>query len=93
MTDNVRHNEAMSRYELEAEGGLTVVEYHRQGDILTITHTGTPPELQGKGLAGRLMKAVFEDVRRQGLKIIPQCSYVVAYLKRHPEEQDVVAAG
>jgi uncharacterized protein len=93
MSDEVRHNAEMSRYELEADGGVTYAEYHREGDTLFINHTVTPPAQRGQGLAGRLMKGLFADVRRQGLKIVPQCSYVVTYLKRYPEERDVVVEG
>lgn len=91
MFGDVRHNEAQSRYELEVDGGIAYSTYERRGDALHITHTVTPPALRGQGLAGRLMKGLFDDVRRQGLKIVPECSYVVAWLKRYPEEGDVVA--
>jgi len=88
----VRHNAAQNRYELEVEGGLVFCDYVRKGDRLLITHTETPPALQGRGLAGDLVRGMLADVRAQGLKIVPLCSYIVAYFERHPEERDVLAA-
>ncbi len=87
----VRDNADKQRYELAVEGGLVFADYRRQGDKLLIVHTETPPALQGHGLAGQLVKAMLEDVRARGLKIVPLCSYIVAYLERHPEERDLVA--
>lgn len=87
----VRDNADKQRYELAVEGGLVFADYRRQGDKLLIVHTETPPALQGRGLAGQLVKGMLEDVRARGLKIVPLCSYIVAYLERHPEERDLVA--
>ena len=87
----VRDNPDKQRYELAVEGGLVFADYRRQGDKLLTVHTETPPALQGQGLAGQLVKAMLADVRARGLKIVPLCSYIVAYLERHPEERDLVA--
>ena len=92
MAGEPRHNADKSRYELEVEGGLVLADYRRQGDTLHIVHTETPPALQGRGLAGQLVKFMLADVRAEGLKIVPLCSYIIAYLERHPEERDLVAA-
>lgn len=89
MTDLV-HDAAKSRYELPVDGGVAFATYARKGDALAITHTHTPPELQGRGIASRLVKAMLADIRQQGLKVIPQCSFVADYIARHPEEQDLL---
>ena len=90
MADDVQDNPAESRYELRTDAGVAVADYIRQGDVLIITHTGTPPALRGQGIASRLVKAMLSDVRRRGLKIMPLCSFVDAYIERHPEERDLV---
>lgn len=88
---DVRDNSAQSRYELEVDGGLVFSDYRRQGNKLLINHTETPPALQGRGLAGQLVKGMLADVRARGLKIVPLCSYIVAYFDRHPEDRDLLA--
>jgi predicted GNAT family acetyltransferase len=87
----VRENPDKNRYELEVEGGLVFCDYVRQDDKLLITHTETPPALQGRGLAGQLVQGMLADVRAKGLRIVPLCSYIVAYFQRHPEDKDLLA--
>lgn len=84
----VRHNEAASRYELDTEHGLAIAVYHRQGDRAIFTHTEVPPADEGQGIGAALVKAALDDTRRRGLKIVPACSFVVAYVRRHPEYDD-----
>ncbi len=91
MPGTVTHNEAQSRYELEIEGSVAYSSYVREEDKLVIVHTVTPPALRGRGIASRLVKEMLADVRRQGLKIVPRCSFIVDYFERHPEERDVLA--
>ena len=90
MTD-VIHNQAASRYELTDDGATAFASYAREGDVLIFDHTATPPELRGRGIASRLVKAALADVRAKGLRIVPACSFVADYVTRHPEEGDLVA--
>ncbi|MEI7871655.1 MAG: GNAT family N-acetyltransferase [Alphaproteobacteria bacterium] len=84
----VRHNEAQHRYELETEHGLAVAVYHQQGDRLVFTHTEVPPADEGKGIGARLVRAALDDTRKRGFKIVPACSFVVAFVRRHSEYDD-----
>ena len=88
----VLHNEAASRFELRAQGQVSFAQYHLLDGVMWITHTETPPPLQGRGLAARVVRAALDHARARGLKVRPACSYVRAYLRRHPEQQDLVAA-
>jgi predicted GNAT family acetyltransferase len=87
MTEIV-HNAALGRYEMETEHGLAIAVYHQLRDSLVFTHTEVPPADEGKGNAARLVKAALDDTRRRGLKIVPACSYMVAFVRRHPEYRD-----
>jgi predicted GNAT family acetyltransferase len=84
----VIHNTALSRYEMATDHGLAVAVYHQRGDRRIFTHTEVPMQDEGKGLASRLVKEALDDTRRQGLKIQPACSFVEAYVRRHPEYRD-----
>ena len=66
----------------EAIGRLT---YQRRGDVLVADHTLVPPEIGGRGVAARLVEALVADAREEGNRIVPQCSYVEAMFRRHPE--------
>ena len=60
-------------------------------DIRLVDHTIVPPEIGGRGIAGQLMQALIADARAQGFRIVPECSYVVAQFRRHPEWADLLA--
>ncbi len=85
----VRDNPAMSRFELDAEGALAVAEYELSDGVMTFTHTVTPPELRGRGVASRLIHDALLSARARGLKVRAQCSFVVDYLARRPEFADL----
>lgn len=78
-------NQALSRFELIEQGHTIFADYRREGDELKIDHVETPPELRGQGAAGRLMQAIAETARAQGLTIVPICPYAVDWLQRHPQ--------
>jgi predicted GNAT family acetyltransferase len=81
----VRHNPAQSRYELDTEHGTAVAIYRQQGDRAIFTHTEVPPADEGRGIGSQLVRAALDDARRRGLKIVPACSFVAAFMRCHPE--------
>ena len=84
-------NTAEQRYEIHAEGHLAILTYERQGKRITFLHTGVPPALEGRGIAGMLARAALEATRADGLEVIPLCPYVAAYIRRHQEYLPLVA--
>ena len=56
-----------------------------------IRHTLVPHAIEGKGVGTKLIRAALDSARDQKLKVIPQCSFVRAYIERHPEYRDVLA--
>lgn len=91
MPGDVVNDAAASRYELEMDGETAFAAYERRGDVIVFTHTIVPPPIEGHGIASRLIKAALDDVRRQGLRLVPECSFVAAYIERHPETRDLLA--
>lgn len=87
----VRHDEARRRFELEEEGAVGFLTYMLQEDRIVFTHTIVPPELEGRGIGGRIVKTGLEHARAQGLKVVPQCSFVRGYIERHEEYRDLLA--
>jgi predicted GNAT family acetyltransferase len=62
-----------------------------RGEARIADHTFVPPEGRGLGVAAALVDALIADAREQGFKIVPQCRYVAAAFRRHPECADVLA--
>ena len=56
------------------------------GNDLTVYHTEVLPKAEGRGLAKKLLLAMVDYARKNGLKVIALCPYVFAQFKRHPEE-------
>jgi hypothetical protein len=89
--NSVTDNQTGHRFELE-EGGFTAfASYRRDGDTYRIPHVEAPPELRGKGTAGRLMEGIAALARERSFKITPTCPYAIAWFRRHPEAADVLA--
>lgn len=83
-------NSARSRFELKVGGQIAFADYRRKPGLLTITHVETPLDLQGGGVAARVMKGVLEYAGDNGLKVAPLCPYAEVYIRRHPEYRDLV---
>jgi predicted GNAT family acetyltransferase len=92
MGSDVRDNGPAGRFELAIGGQLAFANYRLTGSTLTITHVEAAVALRGTGAADRLMRGIMEHARRDGLKIVPLCSYAAAWARRNPAFQDLLAA-
>jgi uncharacterized protein len=89
MTDVVNNN-SQHRYELNVDGHLAATYYKLSDGVITFVHTEVPPELGGKGVGSKLVKGALDQVRADGLKVIPQCPFVKTYIDKHPEYADLL---
>jgi uncharacterized protein len=89
MTDVV-NNRAHQRYELTVDGHLAATYYKLSDGVITFIHTDVPPELGGKGVGSALIKGALDQVRAEGLKVIPECPFVKAYIGKHAEYADLL---
>ncbi|MBW3635042.1 MAG: N-acetyltransferase [Armatimonadetes bacterium] len=88
---NITNNPIQGRFQCGKDGHIAVADYHLNGVVMTVTHIIVPPELRGGGVASALAAEVVAHARRENLKIVPQCSFMAAYLEKHPEDGDVRA--
>jgi uncharacterized protein len=86
----VVHNEAESRFELGLEGEMAVLEYRRTPDSIIFTHTGVPPQFEGRGYGSQLARAALDYAVEAGLKVVPVCGFIGRYIRRNPEYLDSV---
>lgn len=86
-------DESRGAYTVDLEGVERQAEltWVTQDGVRHANHTFVPPEMRGKGIAGRLVDALIADAREQGFKIAPDCSYVEAAFRRNPEWSDLRA--
>lgn len=91
MSAEVVNNAASLRFELEVDGFVAAAYYELKPGVITFTHTEVPKELGGKGIGSKLVKGALDQVRQDGLKVVPDCPFVKAYLDKHPEQADLLA--
>lgn len=87
----IEHLPQRGRFQARIEGQLSVADYRLDGERMEMFHTEVPPALGGRGIAARLVKAALAHARERRLKVVPSCSYVRAYMRRHPEVHDLIA--
>jgi predicted GNAT family acetyltransferase len=61
------------------------------GDVAIITHTYTPPQHRGQGVAAALVARAVSDFRAEGRKVIPSCWFARQEFSAHPEWSDLLA--
>ena len=89
----VTENAAQSRFELQVEGQTAVLQYMERDGAMYLTHTEVPPEMEGRGIGSRIVKHALDQAKSRGMKVAPWCPFVAAYIKRHPEYQEIVVEG
>ena len=94
MTDlAVVDNPALSR--VEARLGDAVAGFaayvDRPGQRV-FTHTEVDPAYEGQGIGGRLARASLDQARADGLRVVPRCPFIRAWIDKHPDYADLVDA-
>lgn len=84
------HNEAESRFEIAEDGLVAIADYNPVEGAWVMDHTVVPPQWEGRGIAASLVHEALAAAREAGVKIIPTCSYVALYMKRHKDTHDLV---
>jgi len=82
-TDEITHG----AYRADVEGADQPAEltWQARGEARVADHTFTPPAARGRGIAAQLVEAMIDDAKAQGFTIVPQCPYVAAQFRKHPE--------
>jgi len=84
-------NPARNQFEIDlGDGEFAYAKYNLLPGAIRFYHTVVPESHGGQGLGTKLIKAGLAAAHERGLKVIPICPFFRAYLKKHPEEQDIV---
>ncbi len=86
----INHNTDAHQFETTIDGITAFITYVDKGDSIVYEHTIVPPELGGQGVGSALVQHALNYAREQDKKVIPQCSFVAAYIGKHPEYKDLV---
>ena len=89
----VQHVAERSRVEARADDDRVMgfSQYVVRDGAYVFFHTEVGSAFEGQGVGGRIAAGVMDFVRDSGTTIVPQCPFIAAYVRRHPEFQDLVA--
>jgi predicted GNAT family acetyltransferase len=87
----VEHDLAGGRFHAAIGGLEGECLYRRVGEVMQIVHTEVDPRLRSRGVAAALVEAAFAYARQEGLRVLPLCSYVRAWVRRHPAVHPLLA--
>ncbi|HRL20186.1 MAG TPA: GNAT family N-acetyltransferase [Alcaligenes sp.] len=88
---NIQHDPHARQFFCTVDALRCVIDYELNGTIMSITHTGVPAALEGRGIAGQLTRYALETAKKQHWTVRPLCSYAAVYIRRHPEYADLLA--
>lgn len=91
MSSEVIDNRTEQRFEMALGEETAFISYRKRGRVYTLYHAEVPAAFEGQGHGSRLAQGVLALVRAEGAKVVPRCSFVRAYLRRHPETNDLIA--
>ncbi|MFN2564374.1 MAG: GNAT family N-acetyltransferase [Gemmatimonadaceae bacterium] len=88
---DVQHRENAKRFVARTPSGLAYISYQRPDDgTIDLQHTVVPEADRGRGIGGALVRTAVGYAREQGLRVIPTCPFVKAWLEGHPDQRDVL---
>ena len=86
-------SEAKGRYVIRAADAEAELTYQITSPTLVIAdHTRVPDAFRGTGAGVAMLTQLVADARAEGFKIIPECPFIDAQRKRHPEWADAFQA-
>jgi predicted GNAT family acetyltransferase len=90
---NVFHNSERQQFQVLVDGEVASLEYRLHDGKIVLMHTEVPENISGHGIGSALAGYALKYARANHLPVKVYCPFVQAYIKRHPEYQDMVADG
>lgn len=92
-TTKVAHRQEAQQFVISLEGEPAFMAYELANDgTLMVMHTEVPEAYSGQGYAGQLAKAVLAYAAQQELKVMPYCTYMAVYLRRHKQQYQTLVS-
>jgi len=84
MALTIERAEDWLRFEARRDGQLVAwADYANMGNDTVITHTEVMRAERGRGVGSELIAGVVAQLRREGRRVVPGCSFVAAWLHTH----------
>lgn len=85
------NNADQHRFEYHSKDGVAICTYETQEGLWFLNHTSVPDTMRGQGIAGKLAEYALDHVAAQNGKVIPRCSYIAAFIEKHPQFKRLLA--
>ena len=83
----IKINNDRKAFVIEENGErLAEMELGIRGSDMIVYHTEVSEKLRGKGVANQLLDEMTSYARKNSLKVVPLCRYVLAEFTRHPDQ-------
>lgn len=86
----IQNNEQNQQFQLYLNDERAFLEYRLKDDAIVLMHTEVPEKLGGKGIASALAAHAFNYAREKHLRVKVYCPFVATWVKKHPEQLDIV---
>jgi predicted GNAT family acetyltransferase len=85
------NNTERQQFQVPAGDEIASLEYRLYDGKIVLMHTEVPEKFSGHGIGSALAEYAFKYARANHLPVKVYCPFVQAWLKRHPEYNDLVA--
>lgn len=83
-------NDEAGQFEVRLGDETAFAEFRMVQGGMILPHTVVPEAFEGKGVASALARTALGYAREHGLKVIPTCTFMAGYIRKHPEWHDIV---
>jgi predicted GNAT family acetyltransferase len=92
MSLEIKHNESDNKFYTIVDGFESYLRYLIvENNIMDFIKTYVPDELRNRGIAGEIVLKGLKYAEEKKFKIIPSCSYVATFIKRHKNFEHLIA--
>lgn len=89
----IQHNAQEQRFYAELDGKEVDAELAYslpQDKVMNFNHTFVDEDLRNMKIAENMATTALGYARENGYRVVATCQYMAAFLKRHPEYQDLL---
>jgi predicted GNAT family acetyltransferase len=86
----ISNNRERQQFQATIGDQLASLEYRLHDGVIVLMHTEVPDKLSGHGIGSALAEYALQYARTNKLPVKVYCPFVLTYLKRHPEYQDLI---
>ncbi|HSY16501.1 MAG TPA: GNAT family N-acetyltransferase [Jatrophihabitantaceae bacterium] len=85
-------NPEASRYEAVLDGETVGFCSYRDAEgVVLLPHAEVSSSVEGRGIGSALARGTLDDLRAKGRSIVPLCPFIVDFIRKNPEYENMVA--